>query len=297
MTPMIKHGLLAVVIATAIGAGSVVAQVQTKTVQVGSNCTVTVTTSVLTNGGAMAVGGTCTALNPQVIIKTLGGNGGGMDISGGTLDPQAIVQIISGAMGGNSPSAAPDPQALLKALTGSGVVTPAALMDTNPVTWLGLAADELSEDVRAQLPLPEGAGLLVRHITANGPAAQAGVLKNDILIKLDDQLLVNAAQLRALVHGKNDGEKIALSLLRKGKELKVTAKLVSKVLPPDEAGRPQTITLGPIGQLGGGPIVFQKNFTTGNGTNLAATINIQAIMEAVSNAMQQAQQQLNAPAK
>lgn len=297
MTPMIKHGLLAVVVATAIGAGSVAAQVRTQTVQVNSNCIVTVTTSVLTNGGATAVGGTCTTLDPQVIIKTLGGNGGGMGGSGGMPDPQAIVQLISGAVGGNPGGAAPDPQALLKALAGSGMVTASALMDTNPVTWLGLAADELSAEVRAQLPLPEGAGLLVRHTTAGGPAAQAGVLQNDVLVRLDDQLLINAAQLRALIRGKKDGDKIMLSLLRKGKDLQVSAKLVTKVPPPDEAERPQTITLGPIGQLGGGPIVFHKNFTVSNSTNLAATINIQAIIEAVSNAMQQTQREWHGPAK
>ena len=253
------HGFLAVVIAAVIGAGHAAAQTQTKTVQMGSNCSVTVTTSVLTNGGAMAIGGSCSSIDPQVIIKALGG----------------------------------------------GMATASAVAEAQPATWLGLAADDLSEDVRAQLPLPDGAGLVVRHITAGGPAAQAGVQANDILVRLDDQLLVNAAQLRALLRGKKEGDKITLTFLRKGKEQKVTAKLVKKTLPPDEAGVAQVINLGNfdldlnklVNQAGvqGGPVVINKAFTTGGGTNLGAIVNVQAILSVVSNALQQATRELSAP--
>ena len=312
MKNICKRSFVAATIATLIGAGSAAAQVQTKTVQMGSNCTVTVTTSVLTNGGALAPGATSASLDPQIIVQALGGqDGGGVTVSGGAIDPKAILQIISSAMAGKSGGAVLDPQVLVQSFAGplggagGGVVTTSALLETNPVTWLGLAADEVSADVRAQLPLPEGAGLIVRHVTPGSPAAQAGVQANDLLIKLDDQLLINPAQLRALIRGKAEGEKITLSLLRKGKELKVAATLVKKAPPAEEAGLSQTISLGSfgpalntaLGQMGGqgGPVVFHKAFTTGNGTNLAATINIQAILETVSNAMQKAQQELNGP--
>ena len=283
MKNRIRHGLIAAAVATALGAGSAAAQVQSKTIQVGSNCTMTVTTSVLTNGGAVITGGTGVPLDPQIILKALVGNGcGSVTASGGAMDPKAVMQIISS-------------------------VTASASMDTNPVTWLGLAADEVSEDVRAQLPLPAGAGLLVRHVTQDGPAAQAGVLQNDVLVRLDDQLLVNAAQLRALIRGKKDGEKTTLSLLRKGKDLQVSAKLAKKAQPEDEAGLSQAINLGAFhpdlnhasGRMGGsgGPVVFHKTFTVGGATNSASRLDIRAILEAVSNAMQQAQRELNAPAK
>lgn len=283
MSKQIKYGLMAVAVATAIGSGGAVAQVQSKTVQVGSNCTLTVTTSVLTNGGAVITGGTCVPLDPQILLKALVGNGcGNVATPGGNVDPKAILQIVSS-------------------------VTASALMDTNPVTWLGLAADEVSEDVRAQLPLPASAGLIVRHVTQDGPAAQAGVLKNDVLVRLDDQLLINSAQLRALIRGKKDGEKTTLSLLRKGKDLQVSAKLAKKAQPDDEAGLSQAINLGSFhpelnhapGQMGGhgGPVVFHKTFTLGGATNSTSNLEIRAILKAVSSAMQQAQQELNTPAK
>ncbi len=58
-------------------------------------------------------------------------------------------------------------------------------------TWLGVATDEPSDDVRAQLPIPDGTGLLIRGVVADSPAAKAGLEKNDILTRLDDQILTN----------------------------------------------------------------------------------------------------------
>jgi membrane-associated protease RseP (regulator of RpoE activity) len=297
MKNIFTRGLVAAVVATAIGAGSAAAQVQTKTVQMGSNCVVTVTTSVLTNSGAVSVSGACGTLDPQLIIRALGGADGGTTVSGGTVDLQVIMKIISSITGGN---AGGNPQMLIQSLAGAargagiGVVTGSAQMSTNPVTWLGLAADEVSADVRAQLPLPEGAGLLVRNVTAGGPAAQAGVWANDILVKLDDQLLVNAAQLHALIRGKKDGDKITLSLLRKGKVMQVLTTLVKKLLPEDDGVRSQVINLG----------ASKLDLSSGFGmmnlagdTQSVGRINIRAILEAVSNAMQQAQRELNRPAK
>ena len=295
MKDIFTHGLVAAVVATAIGAGSAAAQVQTKTVQMGSNCAVTVTTSVLTNSGAIAVSGACGTLDPQLIMRALGGADGGTTVSGGTVDPQVIMKIISSITGGK---AGGNPQMLSQALAGAargagiGVVTGSAQMSTNPVTWLGLAADEVSADVRAQLPLPEGAGLLVRKVTAGSPAAQAGVWANDILVKLDDQLLVNAAQLYALIRGKKDGDKITLSLLRQGKDLQVVTTLVKKMLPQDDSVRSQVINLG-ASRLDLSPTFGLRD--NADDTHGVGRINIRAILEAVSNAMQQAQQEMNGP--
>lgn len=278
-----------------VAAENAAAQVHTKTVRMGSNVVVTVTTSVQTNGGGISVSGGCGTLDPQVIIRALGGADGGTTTSGGSVDPQVIMKLISGITGGNSGG---NPQMLIQSLAGAapgagiGVTTVSAPVSTNPVTWLGLAADEVSAEVRAQLPLPENAGLLVSTVTRDGPAMQAGVWANDILVKLDDQLLINAAQLRALVLGKKEGDKIALTLLRKGKEMKVTATLAKRVPPPDDTVRSQVINLGSA-HLNLSP-TFSLQSQPGD-TNAAGRINIRAILEAVSNAMQQVQQEMNGP--
>jgi hypothetical protein len=293
----ITNKMIVLLAALLISATSAMAQTQTKTVQMGSNCTVTVTTSVLTNGGGVAVSAMGSTLDPHVIIRALGGQDGGVKMGGHALDPQAIMQVIGAIAGGNT---APDAQAYRKALTsaaraaGVGVITGSTQLSTNPVTWLGLTTDELSADVRAQLTLPEGTGLIVRQVTADSPAAQAGVQSHDILLKLDDQLLINPAQLRTLIHGRKGGDAVALTFLRKGKEHKVTVKLVKRILLAEDDGIAQVINLN-TGHLDVNPTFGLMS--GGSGTNCANRLNIRAILEAVSNAMQQVQQELNAPAK
>lgn len=82
--------------------------------------------------------------------------------------------------------------------------------------WLGVTPDAVSDDLRAQLPLEPGSGLILRGVVADGPAGKAGLQKNDVLTKLDDQLLLNARQLRTLVRAKHAGDTVRLSYVRRG---------------------------------------------------------------------------------
>ena len=107
---------------------------------------------------------------------------------------------------------------------GSETSTPKSLA---PRTWLGVASEGLSDDVRAQLPLAEGVGLIVRSVVSNSPAAQAGLAMNDVLVKLDDQILVNPEQLRALIVMKKPDDTVRVTYLRRGHEESVQVKLGS----------------------------------------------------------------------
>ena len=57
------------------------------------------------------------------------------------------------------------------------------------------------------------------------PAHKAGIQQFDILLKLDDQILVNPDQLKYLVHAKNPTERVEMTLLRKGKKRKIAVLL------------------------------------------------------------------------
>src|SRR5262249_8807239 len=52
-----------------------------------------------------------------------------------------------------------------------------------PRPWLGLQPDDLPDELRAQLDLAEGEGLLVSQVLPGSPAEKAGLKKNDILTK------------------------------------------------------------------------------------------------------------------
>lgn len=61
-------------------------------------------------------------------------------------------------------------------------------------------------------------GLVNTHVSADSPAAQAGLKQNDVLTELAGQALVLPAQLRKLVRARKPGDKVELSYYRAGKK-------------------------------------------------------------------------------
>ncbi len=98
---------------------------------------------------------------------------------------------------------------------------------TKKVTSLGVSVSPVPSAVAAQLPLDQGVGLLVTHVVKESAAARAGLAENDVLEKLDDQILVEPGQLRTLVGDTRAGDKVRLDIYRKGTEQTVTATLAT----------------------------------------------------------------------
>ncbi len=92
------------------------------------------------------------------------------------------------------------------------------------VTFLGVETAPVSRTLAAQLGLGRDTGLVVTHIAEKSPATD--VLKeDDVLTKLDDQILVNQHQLGVLVRAKKEGDEVRLTVIRAGKEMTIKAKL------------------------------------------------------------------------
>jgi hypothetical protein len=100
-----------------------------------------------------------------------------------------------------------------------------------PVTYLGVDTSQVPTVVSDQLGLAKGFGLVVDYVEPNSPAATAGVQPNDILKMLNDQILVEPSQLRKLLQTFPEGTDVTLTVLRKGQEQKLTAKLAKKEVP------------------------------------------------------------------
>ncbi len=105
-----------------------------------------------------------------------------------------------------------------------------------PVTFLGVETSEVPNVVSEQLGLAKGFGLVVDYVVPDGPAAAAGVQQNDIIKMLNDQILTEPDQLAKLVRSYSEGTTVTLTLLRKGKEEKVSVKLIKKEVPQREMG-------------------------------------------------------------
>jgi hypothetical protein len=105
-------------------------------------------------------------------------------------------------------------------------------MDKGP--WIGVALEPVSETLRAQLSLAKGEGIVINHVAPEGPAAKAGLAENDILLRLDDQIIVEGSQLRKLIAMKKPGDSVKLVYLRKGERKEATVKLIEHDIEPAE---------------------------------------------------------------
>src|SRR3990172_9195171 len=104
-----------------------------------------------------------------------------------------------------------------------------------PKHWIGVMGTPVTPELRAHLDVPEGYGLLVRHVVADGPAAKAGLQNFDILLKANDTDLAEMRDLMELV--KTEGEKggtIALEVLRHGEH--TTLSITPEARPEHVAG-------------------------------------------------------------
>jgi hypothetical protein len=104
------------------------------------------------------------------------------------------------------------------------------------VAFLGVGTRPLGPEVGLHVDLPKGVGLLVVGLAPDGPAREA-LRENDILHKLDDQILVSPEQLSVLVRTRNPGETVQLSFIRRGKADAVSVTLgeieAARLAPPE----------------------------------------------------------------
>ena len=88
--------------------------------------------------------------------------------------------------------------------------------------------------VRAQLDLPEKQGLLVVSVVPDSPAAKAGIVRHDVLLRAGDKPLADPRQLVQAIEATKEG-KLKIELLHDGKPKTVE---VTPAKRPEEARRP-----------------------------------------------------------
>ena len=98
------------------------------------------------------------------------------------------------------------------------------------VTFLGVETALVNDTLSAQLGLAKGTGLVVRSVVPDSPA-NGVIQQHDILLKLDDQVLIEVRQLSVLIRGRKAGDEVALQLLRGGQSQTVKVKLVQREMP------------------------------------------------------------------
>ncbi len=88
----------------------------------------------------------------------------------------------------------------------------------------GVHIRRADDTLRKHLKIKSGIGLVVESVVPESGAAAAGVQVDDILLKLDDQWLINSEQFTTLVQNSTVGQEVKVTLVREGlsQELVVT---------------------------------------------------------------------------
>jgi Do/DeqQ family serine protease len=107
--------------------------------------------------------------------------------------------------------------------------------------WLGINMQRVTPDIAAGFNLPRPAGLVVKEVFANGPGAQAGLKRNDVIIALKDQPIDDEASLRFRLATLQVDTVVPVKVIRAGKELVFEMKLAA---PPEDPPRDPAVLEG-----------------------------------------------------
>lgn len=112
--------------------------------------------------------------------------------------------------------------------------------------WLGVSIQPVTPELAKALQLPKEEGALVAEVLPDSPAAKAGVQAGDVIVAYEGHPIAKVSDLPRLVAGTPTGQSATVQVLREGKPLTFTAKIVELPAPQQvaEAARPARERLG-----------------------------------------------------
>ncbi|OQX03682.1 MAG: protease Do, partial [Thiothrix lacustris] len=115
--------------------------------------------------------------------------------------------------------------------------------------WLGVAIQDMSQDLARSFNLNQPDGALVSSVQPDSPAADAGVLAGDVIVAFGDGKVRSSSDLPLLVGNTPVGAQVPLKLLRAGAEktLNVT---IAKLGDDKEVASPVAKAQSESGMLG-----------------------------------------------
>lgn len=110
--------------------------------------------------------------------------------------------------------------------------------------WLGVKIQEVTPEIAESLGLSKAQGAMVSSVTPDGPAAKAGVLAGDVIIKFEGQTIDKMNQLPRMVAAAEVGKKSKITVWRKGKEQEINVDLGQLEKAEEDgllAGKPEVV--------------------------------------------------------
>jgi S1-C subfamily serine protease len=119
-------------------------------------------------------------------------------------------------------------------------------LETVTSYWIGVLCTPLSEAVRAQVNVPEETGVIIEQVVPGSPAAEAGLLRHDIIVAAGDAVIRTQADLVDAVTA-SEGEALLLKVLRGGETVEVEATPAAREVATLQRRGPFVFQLGPDG--------------------------------------------------
>jgi serine protease Do len=84
--------------------------------------------------------------------------------------------------------------------------------------WLGLAIQDMNEDLARSFGVNKADGILIAEVTKGSPAEKAGVQQGDILLSLNGDKVTDVTGLRNRIAMTPPGSKVSLQVFREGRK-------------------------------------------------------------------------------
>jgi S1-C subfamily serine protease len=114
--------------------------------------------------------------------------------------------------------------------------------------WLGVTSFPIDSFVLGELNLPTHHGVLVNRVLGTSPAAEAGLMSGDMILRFDNRRIKDEKMLWEYLQGKSAGDKVNIAVLRQGNRKTFVATLQPKppttiqtepeLEPPEKVNKP-----------------------------------------------------------
>jgi serine protease DegS len=88
--------------------------------------------------------------------------------------------------------------------------------------WMGLSPDDLTSSERDALGLDDNAGILLESVHQGGPAAAAGLQRDDVVLSINGEPILSRRQALLIAAGTEPGDQVEIIGMRAGERFQVT---------------------------------------------------------------------------
>ena len=151
------------------------------------------------------------------------------------------------------------------AVAGMNLQMMAAKSTPQPKCWLGIHVYPVDRIVAKKMGLPTSYGVLVNRVFRNSPAAKTGLMRGDVVLRVNSKRIKDENMLWSLLAGKKVGDKLKITVFRNGNKNVFVATLqpklsnVNTLSPNVPSQRSSIFGTAPLASTGTLPSPRQQN--------------------------------------